>query len=86
MKLRSIIVGRADDCDIVIKDEYASPRHCEIFKDGRGWLVRDLGSTNGTRVCRPGGDVKINWFDCLLRQGDVIVVGRTALPRWDVTQ
>ena len=85
MKIRSIIVGRSPGADIQIDDEYASPRHCEIYQDAnRHWWVADLSSTNGTQVRRGGGTLKVQPL-CLLRQGDVIVVGRTALPAWDVT-
>jgi transcriptional regulator with PAS, ATPase and Fis domain len=41
-------VGTDAACGLVLTDERASHRHLEITPDGKGWLVRDLGSTNGT--------------------------------------
>jgi pSer/pThr/pTyr-binding forkhead associated (FHA) protein len=50
-----ILIGRNPECALVLDDDYASGRHCRIFPDpsGRdGWVVEDLGSTNGTFIGR----------------------------------
>lgn len=45
----AVLVGRGDDCDVTVQDFYASRHHCWIEQRGDGsWLVRDLGSKNGT--------------------------------------
>jgi hypothetical protein len=45
------VIGRSRDCDVVLADSNVSRRHAEIRPDGRdGWVVSDLGSTNGVRV------------------------------------
>jgi hypothetical protein len=45
------VIGRSRDCDVVLADSNVSRRHAEIRPDGRdGWVVTDLGSTNGVRV------------------------------------
>jgi len=45
------LIGRSRDCDIVLDDSNVSRRHAEISPSGAtGWLVKDLGSTNGVRV------------------------------------
>jgi hypothetical protein len=46
----SVKVGRADDADVVIRDKLVSRRHCEFAQHGDDWIVRDLGSQNGTFV------------------------------------
>jgi hypothetical protein len=43
-------IGRSRECDIVLTDSNVSRRHAEIAPSGPGWLIRDLGSTNGLRV------------------------------------
>lgn len=41
------IIGRTDECDVAIKDEYVSRKHVRVaFENGR-WWVRDLDSANG---------------------------------------
>jgi pSer/pThr/pTyr-binding forkhead associated (FHA) protein len=43
-------IGRSRDCEIVIDDPNVSRRHAEIRKTIEGWMVVDLGSTNGVKV------------------------------------
>jgi hypothetical protein len=57
LPLRSggVLIGRNPECALVLDDDYASGRHCRIMPDptGReGWVVEDLGSTNGTFIGR----------------------------------
>ena len=43
-----IVIGRQAQCDLTLRHEDVSRRHAEIgFEEGR-YIVRDLGSTNGT--------------------------------------
>ncbi len=43
-----VIIGRAYDNDVILDDEYASPRHLVIERDEQGMLrARDLNSENG---------------------------------------
>lgn len=45
---RPLLIGRSRACDLVLRDETVSRRHAELKRvDGR-WLLRDVGSTNGT--------------------------------------
>jgi hypothetical protein len=44
------IVGTANDCDVVIRDQSVSGRHAEFGMQGGTFRVNDLGSTNGTFV------------------------------------
>ncbi|WP_423921108.1 FhaA domain-containing protein [Frigoribacterium sp. 2-23] len=44
------ILGRGSDADITIQDTGASRQHAEILWDGTRGQVRDLGSTNGTKL------------------------------------
>lgn len=46
----SLTIGRAADCDIVLPDRQISRYHVRIECDQHGYLLRDLGSKNGTFV------------------------------------
>lgn len=76
------VIGTAADCDIRITDDpYASSYHCMIARAEDGnCTVRDLGSTNGTYIRRPGQNDRkvIGWKP--LHPGEALVVGRTILP------
>jgi uncharacterized iron-regulated membrane protein len=47
-----ITIGRSADCTVVIDDDYASNHHARISPHESGWIIEDLGSTNGTYVQR----------------------------------
>jgi pSer/pThr/pTyr-binding forkhead associated (FHA) protein len=44
------LVGRNDDCDVRLDHKSVSKLHCILVKTDGLVLIRDLGSTNGTRV------------------------------------
>jgi pSer/pThr/pTyr-binding forkhead associated (FHA) protein len=44
------LVGRKDECDLKIPHKSVSKMHCVLVKTDGLLLLRDLGSTNGTRV------------------------------------
>ncbi|HTX70628.1 MAG TPA: DUF3662 and FHA domain-containing protein [Thermoleophilia bacterium] len=67
------VIGRSRRCDIVLTDANVSRQHAEIRRQGDGFMLVDLGSTNGTRVNRR--DVK----QVVLQHGDRIELGTTEL-------
>jgi len=66
------VIGRGDDADVKVDDAKASRHHAEIVRDAGGWLIRDLGSSNGTYV----NGKRIGDQGVKLRDGDVVRVGR----------
>jgi len=70
----TVSIGRASDCSIPIKDRYLSRRHAEIISANGGWVLKDLGSANGTYL--NGNRVE---RDSPLRPGDRIRLGDTEL-------
>ncbi|MCS6852877.1 MAG: FHA domain-containing protein [Gemmataceae bacterium] len=44
------LVGRREDCDLCLDSKSVSKIHCVLVKTDGLLLLRDLGSTNGTRV------------------------------------
>lgn len=45
-----LMLGRAQEADLVLEDDYVSGRHARLFPQGSRWFLEDLGSTNGTYV------------------------------------
>ncbi|MCK7625560.1 FHA domain-containing protein [Streptomyces sp. RS10V-4] len=43
-------IGRAPGVGLRLNHETVSRHHAELRSEGRGWVLRDLGSTNGTCV------------------------------------
>ena len=46
------LVGRAPECDVFLDDVTVSRRHAELLREGERFVIRDLGSLNGTFVNR----------------------------------
>jgi FhaA, N-terminal domain/FHA domain len=69
---RPVTVGRMSDCSIPLNDQNVSRRHAEIAPARGAYVVRDLGSTNGTMVngTRIGGEQR-------LTDGDILSFGST---------
>src|SRR5262249_34898455 len=44
------LVGRKEECDLRLEHKSVSKMHCVLVKTDGLLLLRDLGSTNGTRV------------------------------------
>jgi transcriptional regulator with GAF, ATPase, and Fis domain len=69
-------VGKSSDNDLVLPDDTVSRHHCELVRTARGLLVRDLGSTNQTRIGRsrvteatlePGATLTVGDVELVLR-------------------
>jgi pSer/pThr/pTyr-binding forkhead associated (FHA) protein len=69
-----ITLGRAPDSTLVIDDDYASSRHARLYPSDDGWIVEDLGSTNGTWIDR----TRIT-SPTVLPPGVPLRIGRTTL-------
>jgi adenylate cyclase len=47
---KSLLVGRRESCDIVLRFPNVSAHHCQLTLMGGYWYVRDLQSRNGVKV------------------------------------
>ena len=65
------IIGRSSKCDVQLDQESVSRNHARINRQRATYVIRDLGSTNGTYV----NDELVD--EVVLRDGDQIKVGRT---------
>jgi hypothetical protein len=74
----SIMIGRSTECDYVVTHPSISRRHASLRRAGEHWLLRDLGSRNGTwlngmRVteeveARPGDQISLGGVRFRLRE------------------
>ncbi len=65
--------GRHPDSEIFLDDVTVSRRHVEFVREDNGYLVRDVGSLNGTYVNREPIDTAI------LSGGDEVQIGKFRL-------
>ncbi len=66
---REVVIGRDDDCGVVLEGEAVSRRHARLTKEGASYRLSDLGSGNGTYL---NGD---RTEDALLSAGDEVAIG-----------
>lgn len=70
---KPVTIGRHPQNEVVISDPLSSRRHCIVERAGNGWRVRDLNSSNGTRL---NGNVI---EQSRLLPGDIIGIGATKI-------
>ena len=68
-----VVIGRDQDCNIVLNDLTVSTRHAEIVLRPEGCTVSNLMATNGTRV----NDREVQKAE--LSDGDVLRLGKVSL-------
>ena len=68
----SLTIGRGEQCDLVIDDNYASQSHARLYRSDGQALLEDLGSTNGTYLNRQ----KVA-APAMVRIGDFVQIGST---------
>jgi len=45
---QTILIGKSDSSDIILKDPSVSSKHAQISLENNKWILKDLSSTNGT--------------------------------------
>lgn len=79
LQAQAVSIGRASECTIPIKDRYLSRKHAEIIPAGATWMLKDLGSANGTYLngTRVEGNAPLKAGD-RIRLGDTEIVFETS--------
>ncbi|MBU4465866.1 MAG: DUF3662 and FHA domain-containing protein [Actinobacteria bacterium] len=67
------VIGRGSDADITIPDAGTSRQHVEILWDGERAMVRDMNSTNGTKL----NGAKV--VEAALPPDSTVTIGRTEI-------
>jgi transcriptional regulator with GAF, ATPase, and Fis domain len=68
-----LTIGKAGDNDLVLTDDTVSRHHCEIVRAPDGLHVRDLESTNGTKI--DGTRIR----EAMIQPGSVLKVGEVEI-------
>jgi two-component system, NtrC family, response regulator GlrR len=68
-----VVVGSGKACTVCLPDPHVSNRHAELFRTSAGIVVRDLGSSNGTRLAN------IAIKEVVLSSAAVLTLGTTKL-------
>ncbi len=50
LKKDKLVIGRREGCDIVLRFANVSSQHARMTLENGYWFVKDLGSSNGTKV------------------------------------
>lgn len=75
-----VTIGRGTSNSVQLHDTEVSRDHAELTRDGEQYIVRDLGSSNGTFV--NGRQIR----ECALASGDQLQMGRSLLLYTGVTE
>jgi len=68
------LIGRSEECHIVVPDRAVSRRHARVFKQNGTWWLEDVGSRGGTRLNGSPVDTPLQ-----IAEGDEIGVGQSAI-------
>ena len=69
---KRLLIGRRENCDIVLRFANVSGQHCELTADAGYWFVSDKGSRNGTKV----NGVRVMTMRKRLDPGDTLAVAK----------
>lgn len=69
----SLTIGSQSECGLILGDPTVSRSHAEISRTSEGYLLQDLGSTNGTFL----NGVRVD--RAYLREGAILTMGETEL-------
>ena len=70
---KTITIGRHKNCDVCLKDEFVSNKHCQIVFRGGHFTIIDLGSMNKTKVSEKA------YIQKNLKNKDIITLGKTKI-------
>ena len=67
---KSLLIGRRESCDIVLRFKNVSAHHCQLTVRGGYWYIKDMKSLNGVKV----NDIAVT--DKRLDSGDQLTVAK----------
>jgi pSer/pThr/pTyr-binding forkhead associated (FHA) protein len=80
-----VTIGRSPEVTVVLEDRNASRRHCEVRQWEDDYVVKDLGSRNGTNVNGRRVDVAVLHIGDEISVGDSLLIFEDKLPLGNTT-
>ena len=71
---QEIRFGRSKGCTVPLDDTYVSEQHARVYRSDDGWVIADMGSTNGTYLNKS----KL-LAPTPLQPGDQVGIGKTVV-------
>ncbi|HNR90883.1 MAG TPA: FHA domain-containing protein [Dokdonella sp.] len=80
-----LVIGRADDCDVILSDEAVQAHHAVIGGGPDAWSLRALDGPLqvGERVLEPGDALVLDPFEAVVLGTAAFAVGNDGDARWD---
>ncbi len=81
---RMLVIGSADDCDMILADAGVAAHHAIATIGATGWALRALEGPLGSEANRtePGDSIELEWFDVITLGPVALSVGDADSPRW----
>lgn len=73
------LIGSSAECDLIIKNQYVSRKHCLLFKKGDQFELEDWASTNGTFV---NNKMLMPRTRTSILKTDIVTLGKCTLMPW----
>ena len=73
------LIGSSRECDLVIKNQFVSRKHCLLFKNGSQFELEDWASTNGTYVNHERLPPRMR---TRISNTDIVTLGERTLMPW----
>ena len=73
------LIGSSQDCDLVIKNQFVSRKHCLLFRHNDQFELEDWASTNGTFVNDTMLSPRVR---TTIAKRDIVTLGKVTLMPW----
>lgn len=80
-----VVIGRADDCDVILSDESVQAHHAVLGGGPDSWSVRAIDGPLqvGARTLAPGDAIALGSFEAVTLGAAAFAVGNDGDARWD---
>ncbi len=79
-----LVIGSADDCDMILADAGVAAHHAIVSVGTSGWTLRALEGPVGVETVKiaPGDSIELDWFDVATLGPIALSIGDADSTRW----